>query len=295
MTRVMTWSRILLLASGTACAVLACSTTNEESAPIESDGGDSGETSIPSVPDAAPDVEDAAPDATEDADAGPRMCSDQGWCQVPLPAKQTLRGVWGDGQGIVWAVSAEGNVLRWDGKVWSIHVSMTDPLFAIWGSGPLDIWIGGKAGLFHSAGTSSAALSFEASSAPGDPTVPILSVWGTTASDVWAVGGKRVQGSPARSRVLHFSETAPGQGPCGHSTRSPASRSSSGTCGVRPRVVHGSVATRGSTVRRMLPRCTRASFDAPSATPALQRWRCLTIPQSSDRGGAPSRPSTRRA
>ena len=62
----------------------------------------------------------------EDADADastPRECSDDGFCHTALPKGQTLRAVWGDGQGVVWAVSGQGAILRWDQTEWKIHAS----------------------------------------------------------------------------------------------------------------------------------------------------------------------------
>lgn len=132
---------------------------------------------------------DGGDDTDADAgDAAARTCSDQGFCHVAVPAKETLRDVWGDGS-TVWAVSEEGDVLRWDGQEWRIHTKKLGALYTIWGSGPTDIWLGGANGLFHGTGASSQAIVFEPVDAPGDPAIPILSIWGTGPADVFAVGG----------------------------------------------------------------------------------------------------------
>ncbi len=160
-------------------AVAACADSDDTSGTIFDDGG---------TPEAAP--VDGGGDA-ENVDAGDgaaRTCSDQGFCHVVLPPKETLRDVWGDGT-TVWAVSEEGDVLRWDGQAWSIHTKKLGALYAIWGSGPTDIWIGGARGVYHGTGASSQAIVFEHVDAPGDPDVPILSIWGTGPDDVFAVGG----------------------------------------------------------------------------------------------------------
>ncbi len=150
----------------------------------------------PPSPSTVDDAGDAGPPNTSDAaeptpeasvDAGPRMCSYHGFCPTSLPAAQTLVSVWGDGTGVAWAVSAEGNVLRWDGAQWTIHASDLGPLAAVWGSGPTDVWIGGENGLQHGTGPSSAALTFAPSPLP-DASPHIASIWGLSPSDVWAVG-----------------------------------------------------------------------------------------------------------
>ena len=165
--------------SATAIAVVAaCAGSDEGPATIVDDGG---------APEAAPpgdvDAGDAGP-----GDAAVRTCSDQGFCHIVLPPDETLRDVWGNGT-TVWAVSEEGDVLRWDGQKWSVHTRKLGALYAIWGSGPTDIWIGGARGVYHGTGASSQAIVFEPVDAPGDPAIPILSIWGTGPDDVFAVGG----------------------------------------------------------------------------------------------------------
>jgi hypothetical protein len=134
-----------------------------------------------------------------------------------VPADQTLRGVWGDGAGIVWAVTTQGNVLRWNGAAWTMHASLAGELYAIWGSSPTDLWIGGQNGLYHGVGTSSSTLAFTATSTPGAP-IPITSVWGTGVNDVWAVGGSPPDRGvfpygPASARVLHHTGATTDGGP----------------------------------------------------------------------------------
>ena len=131
---------------------------------------------------------DAPADAKDASVADARACSDQGFCHAALPKGATLRDVWGDGT-VVWAVSEEGDVLRWDGQAWIVHASKLGALYAIWGSGPTDVWIGGARGLHHGTGASPQSLVFAHVDGPGDPSVPILSIWGTGPDDVLAVGG----------------------------------------------------------------------------------------------------------
>jgi hypothetical protein len=157
--------------------------------------------------DAAPPVDDASTTPDGDADAAvdvttpPRTCSDDHFCHEPLPGTPSLRGVWGDSAGIVWAVSQEGNVLRWDGKAWTNYTTVKGALLAIWGSGPTNIWIGGDGGLFHGEGPSSDAIVF--TPVPLDNSIPITSIHGFGPNDIWAVGG-RSDWASEESRVLHY-------------------------------------------------------------------------------------------
>jgi hypothetical protein len=146
------------------------------------------------------EADDASVDAStpeDSGDAGPKkLCTVEGWCHTELPPKQTLRGVWGDGTGVIWSVSEEGNVLRWDGTAWSIVHTVTGKLFTVWGSTPTDIWIGGESGIFHGTGPTSAALTWTQFTTDG---TPILSIWGSSTNDVYAVGNNGTV-----SRVLHY-------------------------------------------------------------------------------------------
>lgn len=144
---------------------------------------------------------EADADAGSDADAAPRECSDDGFCHTTVPPKQTIRSIWGDGQGVAWAVSDEGAILRWDGSAWNVHLALGEALLTVWGSGPTDVWVGSATTLYHGEGASSAALKFGAVDLPGDPS-SIKSIWGTGPNDVWATGP--VNDYTWQGRVLHY-------------------------------------------------------------------------------------------
>lgn len=139
-------------------------------------GGDAGDSGSP-----------PATDASTGADAAIPTCTEEGWCHTVVPNKQTLRAVWGDGQGVVWTVSDQGNVLRWDGAAWTQSYSAGSGLYAIWGSSPTDLWVGGEHGLYHGTGASPDTLTWTAVSAPA-PVAAVYSIWGSGENDVWAVG-----------------------------------------------------------------------------------------------------------
>jgi len=199
-----------------ALAFVACASSDEELAGAVPPGPDAGPAAIPQESDDAAAVDATTADASkDDGDAGRRTCSDDGFCHTELPPDQDLRGVWGDGTGVVWAVSEDGKILRWDGSAWSIHTTVAGTAFsAIWGSGPTDIWVAGTGGLMH--GTSAdasanGAVTFASVDAPGDRSIVLTSIWGTGPSDVWAVGGTQSTKYPypVTGRVVHYTG-APG-------------------------------------------------------------------------------------
>lgn len=195
------------LALGVSCGLLAlgvaCSDDPEVVSVAESDGGNvdatASETSAP-VTDAGETDSDAG-DAVA-TDAG-RTCSAEGWCHTALPESNlVLRDVWSDGKGVAWAVSESGKVLRWDGKAWSIAFTAPGALYAVWGSSPTDLWIGGEGGLYHATGASSSALAFQAV----ELSVPIMSILGFGASDIWATGySQDLEFTYDTGRVFHYS------------------------------------------------------------------------------------------
>ena len=151
---------------------------------------------------------DATDDAGEEASLPtPRQCSDQNFCHTDIPEDATLTSVWGDGSGVVWSVSAQGKIFRWDGSQWKVHQELADAtLVSVWGSGATDVWIAGSTGLLHGTGSSSATLAFApVADLPGNPDVALSSVWGSGPNDIWAVGGAQDPSSGALlSRVVHF-------------------------------------------------------------------------------------------
>lgn len=73
---------------------------------------------------------------------------------VPLPTDATIAAITGFAANDVWAVGSEGTLVHYDGKTWTrIALPVADPakddLFAIWGSGPDDLWIVGRNTLLY--------------------------------------------------------------------------------------------------------------------------------------------------
>ena len=74
---------------------------------------------------------------------------------VPSPVIADLRGVHGFGPNDGWAVGDDATVVHYDGKTWSRIATPLDAvnvkprLFAVWGSSPKDVWIGGNGVMLH--------------------------------------------------------------------------------------------------------------------------------------------------
>ena len=100
-----------------------------------------------------------------------------------------LWAVWGTSSSNVFAVGANGTILRYNGSAWSSMDSSsagmmpgTDhTLFAVWGSSPSDVFaVGYKNILLHYNGSAWSNM--------GSPILYPGDVWGTSSSDVFIVG-----------------------------------------------------------------------------------------------------------
>lgn len=179
---------------------VACESTEVAEPRDDDDGG----STVPGAD--AGGLDDAGEETDADA-ASAEVCTEDDFCHTILPPDQTLRGVWADGDGIAWAVSEQGNILRWDGAAWSVSHANAGALHAIWGSSATDIWVGGARGLLHGAGPTSKDLTWTAVDVPGLDGVPIQAIAGRSASDVWAVAGRVDLDTfppPIEGRILHF-------------------------------------------------------------------------------------------
>lgn len=208
----LTFATCGLVAAGL-LVLAACSDSG--AAPALPQPEDAGATLAP-ADDSGVSIEDGGVDGTPDVvDAGARICSDDGFCHSVVPAGRDLKAVWGDGLGTVWAASADGDVLRWDGGSWKQHTKVAAGVTAMWGSEPTDVWIATGGGLVHGEGASPDALVFASVDLPGNAAIPITSVWGTGPDDVWAAGGLvpiSFPPAPSSGRVVHFTGNSPDGG-----------------------------------------------------------------------------------
>lgn len=192
--------------AGFALVIAACASTSEPPGSFE----DGGSSVLPSG-DASVDTDAGTgeggsrePDSSL-PDAAPRTCSDDDFCHSAVPSGTHFRGLWGDGTGVLWAISAEQDVLRWDGSQWKVHYHSEDSLLGIWGSGPTELWLVTSTGLLHGTGATSDAIAFaDGGFMPGDATALPKSVWGTGPVDVWCVGGVEGVAGDMRGRVLRW-------------------------------------------------------------------------------------------
>jgi hypothetical protein len=178
-----------------------------------SEGPPDGSTGLPAQNDAGTidPPADAAPDQA-DVVVPPKVCSDQNFCHLPVPAGSTLNTVWGDGTGTVWTASTEGNILRFDAtNGWKVHQSGVGEILALWGSGPNDVWAGGDKGVYRYTGTT-----FAESVLPGTNPTHVTSLWGTAANDLYATGYTENDKAEQVYVLLHWNgtdwsvETTPG-------------------------------------------------------------------------------------
>ena len=85
----------------------------------------------------------------------PAKLSSRAFETAVSPATADLRGVYGFGPDDVWAVGDDATVVHYDGKAWSRvatpldGVNVKPRLFAVWGSSPRDVWIGGNGVMLH--------------------------------------------------------------------------------------------------------------------------------------------------
>jgi hypothetical protein len=101
-----------------------------------------------------------------------------------FPDQASVKGVWGTAANAVYAVSVQGDVLRWDGQAWASMnaktASMQKSLTRVWASGPGDIWAIGQQGtIIHFDGSKWDRLD------PGIGTSSVSAIHGFSPSDVW--------------------------------------------------------------------------------------------------------------
>lgn len=171
------------------------------------------------TPSTVTDGSTALVDASADADAAPRTCSDDGFCHLALPAgKRTLRAVAADEQGTAWAVSDNGEILRYDAGAWKVHVSGLGALNTVFVASATDVWVGGASGkVFRGRGAATATLTFDAVTLPSAPVEDVRAIYGTSPGDVFVVTGKLEGdegalwlGVAATGGVLHYAGPADG-------------------------------------------------------------------------------------
>ncbi len=90
--------------------------------------------------------------STPDAAAA---CGTATWCMVEthVSPSNLLRAVWGTGASDVWAAGSGGTIIHYDGSDWSpVSSGVRNTINAIWGSGPDDVYLAGSAdAIFHGA------------------------------------------------------------------------------------------------------------------------------------------------
>ncbi len=100
----------------------------------------------------------------------------------PEIAGSTIKDVWTDGEGAMFAVNQAGEVLADRASALSITSVSSNSLAAVWGTGPSDVWAGGAvATLVHYDGDTWTPVAF------GAVTADVRDIVGHAAADLWVV------------------------------------------------------------------------------------------------------------
>ena len=116
----------------------------------------------------------------------------QQWDRQTL-ADNRITDIWGSDDTNVFAVGENGQILYYNGQIWSTHESgIENKLNAVWGSSSSDVFAVGNDGILHYDGTSWTQMDSEQS-------VLLNDIWGRSSQDVYAVGANGV--------ILHYNGT----------------------------------------------------------------------------------------
>lgn len=124
------------------------------------------------------------------------------WGAETSPTTQTLYAVWATAGGQAFAVGAGGTLLHRDGAAWTAIPSPTTvPLTGVWGSTSSDVWAVGGSLILHWNGTSFAIAH--------DRTAGTLQgISGSAANDIWATGSGREPDNDYAALLLHWDGTS---------------------------------------------------------------------------------------
>jgi Leucine-rich repeat (LRR) protein len=124
------------------------------------------------------------------------------WAYSYTPSNAIERGFLTFGANDIYASGALGTVARWDGASWNVMpTDVSTYLYALWGTGPQDIFAVGAGGtITHYNGWSTMTWSTQPSGTTGD----LTAVWGASKKDVYAGGTVSASGVPTATVLLHF-------------------------------------------------------------------------------------------
>jgi hypothetical protein len=138
------------------------------------------------------------------------------WTPMAVPdnaADLGLYDVWGTSGDNVYAVGINGlnnpgglsgAVLRYDGTAWAKVLEVKDPMVAVWGSGPTDVFVATAFDNFwHHDGTNWTPMT-----TPSRDRENTWGIWGVAPNDVYAVGGAYAFPDGRRGAVHHYDGTS---------------------------------------------------------------------------------------
>ena len=108
------------------------------------------------------------------------------WVSVPSPTTQPLYAVWGAAPNNVWAAGEYGTILHWDGTVWTPFANPVYPhsITRMWGFAANDIWANG----YTPGGGGFQDYHFDGTSWSYVRDGLNGPIWGIAANDVWFTG-----------------------------------------------------------------------------------------------------------
>ena len=160
----------------------------DDTAKADTDSG--GDTSTHSGDTPSSETADTSAHSDETGDTATDPTASYEWSIATPPSligSTHLNGVWGAAAAQVWAVGDDGEIIFWNGSVWTRSSSPvpTDEgrhLEAVWGLSETEVWTGGYSGT---------VVFFDGTSweLQEDPEIAYFSFWGSSSSSVWGVGG----------------------------------------------------------------------------------------------------------
>jgi len=113
------------------------------------------------------------------------------WHTMSSGTTEDLWAIWGSGPGDVFVVGTIGTVLHFDGGAWSPMTGPPKRIASLWGSGPANVY-----GVAYSAGDNVFRCDGNAWTVAHSGPHGLLAIWGSSPDDVYAVGSS--------GTIVHF-------------------------------------------------------------------------------------------
>lgn len=132
--------------------------------------------------------------------SGPLTLSYDGsnWYPHATGSLDFVNDIWSSAADNVYATTATGNVLHFDGAAWDTSITTSKVLHTVWGTGPDNVYVGGSDGLIlHYDGSSWSPLSTGVA-------WEFVEIWGTGPNDVFALSQEARETMTFSGSFLHY-------------------------------------------------------------------------------------------